>query len=87
VYPIKSAAPVPARSWPLGPNGLALDREWALVNPNGGALRRGRHPLLATIQPRIDFEAGGSPLKACTQTLQMHAGMFGPSGGMMRPMA
>ena len=61
VYPIKSAAPIAARSWPLGPNGLALDREWALVNPNGGALRQGRHPRLATIQPRIDFDAGEFP--------------------------
>lgn len=68
VYPIKSAAPVAAQSWPLGPNGLALDREWALVTPNGGALRQGRHPRLATIQPRIDFDAGEPPHTApCVQ--------------------
>ena len=70
VYPIKSAAPVAADSWPLGPNGLALDREWALVNPNGGALRQGRHPRLATIQPRIDFDAGELPYTHNTLRLE-----------------
>lgn len=60
VYPIKSAAAIAAAAWPLGPNGLLLDREWAVVNPNGGALRRAQHPRLAAIQPRISFDAGES---------------------------
>lgn len=47
-----------AASWPLGPNGLAFDREWAVVGPTGGVLRRGRHQRLAAIQPHLDLEAG-----------------------------
>ena len=48
VYPIKSAAGMAVNAWPLGPNGLLLDREWAVVGPTGkpvspqsiGAIRR-----------------------------------------------
>ena len=42
VYPLKSAAAFspPSGSWPLGPNGLLFDREWALVSPRGVVLQQ-----------------------------------------------
>ncbi|CAM9686376.1 unnamed protein product, partial [Ectocarpus fasciculatus] len=43
VYPIKSCAPqragAPPPTWPLGPTGLAYDREWAVVDRRDRALR------------------------------------------------
>ncbi|CAN0402323.1 unnamed protein product, partial [Ectocarpus sp. 8 AP-2014] len=44
VYPIKSCAPQragapPPTLWPLGPSGLAYDREWAVVDRRDRALR------------------------------------------------
>ncbi|CAM9460867.1 unnamed protein product, partial [Ectocarpus sp. 13 AM-2016] len=45
VYPIKSCAPQragappPTLVWPLGPSGLAYDREWAVVDRRDRALR------------------------------------------------
>lgn len=44
--------------WPLGPNGLLLDREWALVDPEGSALTQKGLPALASINPRLDLAAG-----------------------------
>lgn len=35
LYPIKSCAALAVTEWPLGPNGLLLDREWALVDERG----------------------------------------------------
>ena len=59
VYPIKSCAGFePATCWPLGPNGLALDREWALVDADGVALTLKRVPKLATVRPVLDLQAG-----------------------------
>lgn len=55
------------RPWPLppppctpqlaqhaGPTGLLYDRCWALVDPDGSALRLKRHPALASIAARVD---------------------------------
>ena len=59
VYPIKSCAGFePVASWPLGPNGLLLDREWALVDAEGAALTLKRVPKLATLRPVLDLQAG-----------------------------
>ena len=58
VYPIKSCAGFSPEKWPLGPNGLLYDREWALVDEAGAALTQKRHPKLAMLQPRIDLQAG-----------------------------
>jgi molybdenum cofactor sulfurtransferase len=59
VYPIKSCAGFePATCWPLGPNGLLLDREWALVDADGAALTLKKVPKLATIKPVLDLQAG-----------------------------
>ncbi len=60
VYPIKSAAAFepPAGSWPIGPNGLLYDREWALVTPAGAALCARRVPALARLRCAVDLARG-----------------------------
>ena len=60
VYPLKSAAAFspPSGSWPLGPNGLLFDREWALVSPRGVVLHQRTCPRLVKLTPVIDVDAG-----------------------------
>ena len=60
VYPLKSAAAFspPSGSWPLGPNGLLFDREWALVSPRGVVLHQRTCPRLVKLAPVIDVDAG-----------------------------
>lgn len=58
VYPIKSCGGVGVREWPLGPNGLLLDREWALVGDDGNVLTQKGLPRLALIEPRVDLQSG-----------------------------
>ena len=72
VYPIKSCGGCSVQRWPLGPNGLLLDREWALVGPEGSALTQKGLPALASITPRLDLAAGKSTLLCSCQ--QSHTG-------------
>ena len=58
VYPIKSCGGIRAQEWPLGPNGLLFDREWALVGDEGNVLTQKGLPKLALIQPRVDLTQG-----------------------------
>ena len=58
VYPIKSCGGVRVSEWPLGPNGLLLDREWALIGDDGCVLTQKGLPKLALIQPKIDLAQG-----------------------------
>ncbi|DBA69485.1 TPA: hypothetical protein ACH3X2_001170 [Trebouxia sp. C0005] len=58
VYPIKSCGGIRVSEWPLGPNGLLLDREWALVGDDGNVLTQKGLPKLALIQPRITLAQG-----------------------------
>ena len=58
VFPIKSCAGCPQQSWPLGPNGLLFDREWALVGEEGEVLTLKKVPQLTAIQPTLDVAAG-----------------------------
>jgi len=58
VYPIKSCGGIRVSEWPLGPNGLLLDREWALVGDDGSVLTQKGLPKLVLIQPRIDLAQG-----------------------------
>ena len=58
VYPIKSCAGFSPSAWPIGPNGLLYDREWALVDESGVALTQRRLPKLVTLRPRLDIPAG-----------------------------
>jgi molybdenum cofactor sulfurtransferase len=58
LYPIKSCAPQAVTSWPLGPNGLLYDREWALIGPDGSAITQKQQPGLTQVQPEVDLNAG-----------------------------
>ena len=49
--------------WPLGPNGLLYDREWALVGEDNQVLTLKRHPQLAFLQPQLDLSSGASSLE------------------------
>jgi len=60
LYPIKSCAAFTVRAWPLGANGLLLDREWALVGADGAALTLRQAPTLAAVRPAIDLAAGAA---------------------------
>ncbi|CAN0106082.1 unnamed protein product, partial [Hapterophycus canaliculatus] len=44
-------------SWPLGPSGLAYDREWALVDHRDRALRLKQVPAMCRIRPFVDLAA------------------------------
>ncbi|KAK9807865.1 hypothetical protein WJX72_011591 [[Myrmecia] bisecta] len=45
-------------AWPLGPNGLLYDREWALVDEAGDALKQKKVPKMTAIMPSIDLQTG-----------------------------
>ena len=72
VYPIKSCGGVKVSEWPLGPNGLLLDREWALVGDDGSVLTQKGLPKLALIQPRIDLAQGLMQVCSCHDALHDH---------------
>jgi molybdenum cofactor sulfurtransferase len=62
IYPIKSCGglEIPLDTdWEVRPEGLAWDREWCLVHRGTGqALSQKRHPRMALLRPKIDFESG-----------------------------
>ena len=62
IYPIKSCGglEIPLDpDWEVRPEGLAWDREWCLVHRGTGqALSQKRHPRMALLRPKIDFESG-----------------------------
>ena len=53
VYPLKSARAVAVRQAPLRETGLAWDRQWMLVDPNGLFMSQRTHPQLALIVPAV----------------------------------
>jgi len=53
VYPIKSAAGLAPREWPVGPLGLRFDRRWMVVRGDGAMLTQRSHPRLGQIHPSI----------------------------------
>lgn len=56
VFPIKSCAAQRVASWPLDIAGqLWMDRAFCLVH-NGKSLRLQTYPLLALVQPKVDYE-------------------------------
>lgn len=70
VYPIKSCRGCKKESWPLGPNGLLFDREWALVGEDGKVLTLSKHPRLALLRTDISLETG----KSLTHLLSLDLG-------------
>ena len=49
---------VKVEAWPLGPNGLLHDREWALVGDDGHVFSQKTLPKLALVQPSINLQEG-----------------------------
>ncbi|KAG9237599.1 molybdenum cofactor sulfurase [Amylocarpus encephaloides] len=62
IYPIKSCGGFdipPDTKWEVRPEGLAWDREWCLIHQGTSqALSQKRHPRMALIRPKVDFESG-----------------------------
>jgi molybdenum cofactor sulfurtransferase len=57
VFPIKSCAAMKVHSWPIECNTgkLLFDREFALVDASGVAMRLSSHPNLSQIRPSVDI--------------------------------
>jgi uncharacterized protein YcbX len=53
VYPVKSCAGVQVPAVRLDATGLAQDREWMVVDPQGVFLTQRSHPRMALIQPEL----------------------------------
>ncbi len=57
VFPIKSCAAMKVNRWPIHQTGrLSFDREFALVDSSGSAMRLHSHPRMSEIHPRIDLD-------------------------------
>lgn len=64
VYPVKSCRGLAVSEAEVTPRGLALDREWMLVHPDGRFITQRERPRLALVQPslggdRLRLEAPG----------------------------
>ena len=68
VYPLKGAAgwSPPDGNWPITPHGLAYDRVWAAVDPDGSVLTQARCPQLGSVRPAIDIATGTLTLTLAT---------------------
>lgn len=53
VYPVKSLRGILVQEWPLDARGLAWDRHWMLVMPNGGFVSQRQLPRMALIDTAI----------------------------------
>lgn len=54
IYPVKAGRGLARAEAELGPLGLALDRRWAIVRPDGRALTQREEPRLARLVPRLE---------------------------------
>ena len=57
IYPIKSCRGIALASARLAPTGLADDRHWMLVRPNGRFVTQRELPRMALIATRVDADA------------------------------
>ncbi len=56
VYPVKSLRGMAVTRWPVTRLGLAFDRRWMLVDPEGNFLSQRRVPRMAQVQARLRLE-------------------------------
>ena len=56
VYPVKSLQGMEVKSWPVTLQGLAFDRRWMLVTPQGEFLTQRVLPSMARIRARVSLE-------------------------------
>lgn len=62
IYPVKSCGGIELTESEVTVRGLAHDREWMVVGPDGGFLTQRQHPRLALV--RVGLEAGGMVMGA-----------------------
>jgi uncharacterized protein YcbX len=62
IYPVKSCRGIPLQSAPLSHTGLADDRHWMLVRPNGRFVTQRELPRMALVATAVD--AGSLTLTA-----------------------
>lgn len=55
LFPLKSCGGFEVQKWPLGPQGLLYDREWAVVGTRGAALSCKTVPELLRLHPTLDL--------------------------------
>ena len=57
IFPIKSCAAIEVHSWPIECNTgkLLFDRDFALVDPSGVAMRLSSYPKMSVLQPSINM--------------------------------
>jgi len=53
IYPVKACRATPLQAATLGPHGLAGDREWMAIRPDGRFLSQRTHPALARVVPTL----------------------------------
>ncbi len=54
IYPVKACRATALRSTVLGAHGLAGDREWMVIRPDGRFLSQRSHPALARVIPTLE---------------------------------
>jgi molybdenum cofactor sulfurtransferase len=66
IFPIKSCSAQRVTQWTMHVDSgrLAFDREFALVDSSGTAMRLQTHPRMSLLQPRIDVQARTMTVKA-----------------------
>lgn len=67
VYPVKSCAGVQVQAVRLDATGLAHDREWMVVDPQGIFLTQRSHPRMALIRPELLDDGAALALQAPSQ--------------------
>ena len=56
IYPVKSCRPIPLQQAKLTPFGLEGDRQWMIVDENGGMITQRKYPQLTQLAPEITPE-------------------------------
>lgn len=57
VYPVKSAGGIAVQEWSVEPRGLAHDRRWMVVTPDGDFLTQREWPRMALMVPTLEASA------------------------------
>jgi uncharacterized protein YcbX len=80
IYPVKSCRGIAKTSAILEPTGLADDRHWMLVRPNGRFITQREYPRMALISTQVDGEALtlGAPYMANLKVTRNGAGESRP---------
>lgn len=69
VFPVKSLRAIPAARWEVGARGLAMDREFMVVDPAGRAVTQREQRTMALLAPEI---AGGDLILRAPASPPLH---------------